>query len=85
MVLIAGHFKRGKGKVVLFYYLKSVGTWFIAPRAMVSCVMVQGPNVPLLDHVTLAGVVVHSFLQKVIVPNISPKIWFLLNLFFNTA
>ena len=43
---------------------------------MVPCVMVEGADVPLLDHVTLAGVVHNSFLQQVVVPNISPEILF---------
>ena len=43
----------------------------VAPGAMVAGVVIDGADVPLLDHVAAAGVVRHLVFQQTIVPNVS--------------
>ena len=43
----------------------------VAPGAVVAGVVIDGADVPLLDHVAAAGVVRHLVFQQAIVPNVS--------------
>ncbi len=45
----------------------------VAPRTVVTGIVIQCPDVPLFNDVTLAGVVVHAVLQEIVIPHIAPK------------